>query len=139
MRIGLTVVVAASVGLAAFQLPARAEDKPAFKDDREKASYGLGVYWGSQMKRNNMDLDLDVLVSALKDTVAGRELKLTDQQASEAIRNYQQESRKKLAEKNKKEGDAFLAENKTKPGVKTQEIKLHDGSAELQYKVITEG
>jgi FKBP-type peptidyl-prolyl cis-trans isomerase len=133
-------MLAAVAGLAVVQLPARAEDKPAFKDDREKASYGLGMYWGNQMKRNNMDLDLDVLVGALKDTVAGKELKLTDQQASEAIRTYQQEARKKVAEKNKKEGEAFLAENKTKPGVKAQEVKLHDGTtAELQYKVITEG
>ena len=37
-----------------------------------------------------------------------------------------------LVEKNKKEGDAFLAENKKKDGVKT----LPSG---LQYKVLTEG
>src|ERR1700746_2251603 len=140
MRIGLTELLVAAVGLAVVQLPARAEDKPAFKDDREKASYGLGMYWGNQMKRNNMDLDLDVLFGALKDTLAGHELKLTDQQASESIRTYQQETRKKLAEKNKKEGDTFLAENKTKPGVKTHEVKLHDGTtAEFEYKGITEG
>jgi FKBP-type peptidyl-prolyl cis-trans isomerase len=142
MRIGLTVVVAVAgaLGLAVVQWPAQAEDKPAFKDDREKASYGLGVYWGNQLKRNNMDLDLDVLVGALKDTVAGHDLKLTDQQASEALKTYQQEMRKQTAEKNKKEGDTFLAENKTKPGVKTQEVKLHDGStAEWQYKILTEG
>lgn len=141
MRIGLTVLMAAALGLAELvQLPARAEDKPAFKDDRAKASYGLGMYWGNQMKRNNMDMDLDVLFGAMKDTLAGQDLKLTDQQASEAIRTYQQETRKKLAEKNKKEGEAFLAENKTKPGIKTHPITLHDGTtAELQYKVITEG
>jgi len=139
MRIGLKVLLVAAVGLAVVQLPARAEDKPAFKDDREKASYGLGMYWGNQMKRNNMDLDLDVLFGALKDTLAGHELKLTDQQASESIRTYQQETRKKLAEKNKKEGDTFLAENKTKPGVKTHDVKLRDATAEFQYKVITEG
>src|SRR5256885_1595901 len=39
-----------------------------------------------------------------------------------------------------KEGKEFLAANKKKPGVKTQEVKLADGSvAEMQYKVITEG
>src|SRR5690349_18643557 len=139
MRIGLTVILATIAGLALVELPAGAEDKATFKDDREKASYGLGMYWGNQMKRNNMDMDLDVLIGALKDTVAGHELKLTDQQASEAIRTYQQEARKQTAEKNKKEGEKFLAENKTKAGVKTQEVKLRDGTAEFQYKVITEG
>ena len=131
--------MATIAGLALVELPAGAEDKATFKDDREKASYGLGMYWGNQMKRNNMDMDLDVLIGALKDTMAGHELKLTDQQASEAIRTYQQEARKQTAEKNKKEGEKFLTENKTKAGVKTQEVKLRDGTAEFQYKVITEG
>jgi FKBP-type peptidyl-prolyl cis-trans isomerase FklB len=74
-------------------------------------------------------------------------LKLTDQQAAEAMRSYQMEARAKheqvqreLSEKNKKEGAAFLAENKTKPGIKTHTVTLEDGTtAEMQYKVITEG
>jgi len=61
-------------------------------------------------------------------------------QASETLRSYQAESRKKIAEKNKAEGETFLAENKKKPGVQTLEVPLPDGkSAEMQYKVITEG
>jgi FKBP-type peptidyl-prolyl cis-trans isomerase FklB len=44
----------------------------------------------------------------------------------------QAEKRNALTEKNKKEGDAFLAENKKKEGVKT----LPSG---LQYKVIKDG
>jgi FKBP-type peptidyl-prolyl cis-trans isomerase FklB len=44
----------------------------------------------------------------------------------------QAERTKQLAEKNKKEGEAFLAANKTKEGIKT----LPSG---LQYKVIKEG
>jgi FKBP-type peptidyl-prolyl cis-trans isomerase FklB len=125
---------------AAEDKPAAADTKPAFKDEREKASYAVGVFMGNQIKRSNMDVDLNVLVGAVNDVLAGKELKLTDMQASEAIRNYQQEARKKVAEKNKKEGDAFLAENKQKPGVKTTPVTLPDGtSAELQYKVITDG
>lgn len=42
------------------------------------------------------------------------------------------ENAKKVGEKNKREGDVFLAENKKKPGVKT----LPSG---LQYKVLKEG
>src|SRR5439155_26793393 len=46
----------------------------------------------------------------------------------------------KLAEKNRAAGEAFLAANKKKAGVKTHSVTLPDGtSAELQYKVITEG
>jgi FKBP-type peptidyl-prolyl cis-trans isomerase FklB len=83
---------------------------------------------------------MDAVVAAMKDVLAGKELKLTDAQAREAINAYQMESRKKVAEKNKKDGDAFLAENKKKPGVKTHDVKLADGTtAEMQYKVITDG
>ena len=40
---------------------------------------------------------------------------------------YQQEDRKKTAEKNKKEAEEFLAANKGKPGIKTQTITLPTG------------
>jgi FKBP-type peptidyl-prolyl cis-trans isomerase len=141
MRIGLTIILAIGVGFAMVQSPARGEDKPAdFKDDKEKASYGIGMYFGNQIKRSNMDLDFNVVSAAMKDALEGHDLKLTDQQAQEAIRGYQQETRRKTAEKNKKEGEAFLQANKTKSGVQTKAITLNDGTtAELQYKVITEG
>jgi FKBP-type peptidyl-prolyl cis-trans isomerase FklB len=64
---------------------------------------------------------------------------MTDEEVKTAISGLQkdlqakqQERAKVQGEKNKKEGEAFLAQNKTKAGVKT----LPSG---LQYKVITEG
>lgn len=142
MRIGKNVILAAGLGLALLPSSSRAADQPAasFKDDKEKASYGIGMFFGNQIKRSNMEVDPDVIFAAMKEVLAGKETKLNDQQASEAIRNYQQTERKKVAEKNKQEGEAFLAENKKKAGVKTKEVKLRDGTtAEMQYKVITEG
>jgi FKBP-type peptidyl-prolyl cis-trans isomerase FklB len=139
MRIALRILLV--TGVATAILPSvRAEDKPAFKDEKEKASYAVGMFVGNQIKRSNMDLDLSTVMQAVNDVLAAKELRLTDPQASETVRAYQMESRKKLAEKNKAEGDAFLSENKTKPGVKTLSVQLPDGKgAELQYKVITEG
>lgn len=128
--------------LATVALPrARAADeKPAFKDEKEKASYAVGIFVGNQIKRSAMDVDMNVLVQAINDVLGGKELRLTDMQASETIRSYQTESRKKMAEKNKEEGEGFLADNKKKPGVQTLSVALPDGkSAEMQYKVITEG
>src|SRR5512138_2140224 len=115
MNIGLKTFLAAGLGMAILQGPAQAADEKAaatFKDDREKASYGIGMYFGNQVKRSSLDVDMEVVIAAMKDVVAGKEMKLTDQQGSEAIRTYQTEARKKQAEKNKKEGEAFLAENK---------------------------
>jgi FKBP-type peptidyl-prolyl cis-trans isomerase len=134
------MLLMAALGTASALRAAAAEDKPAFKDEREKASYAVGVFVGNQIKRSNMDVDLNVLMSAVNDVLGGKELRLNDMQASEAIRAYQTEARKKIAEKNKKEGEEFLAENKKKTGVQTKSVALPDGStAELQYKVITEG
>src|ERR1043165_5516705 len=140
MKNGIKLILAGGLAAGWLQLCAGAEDKAAFKDDKDKASYGIGMYFGNQIKRGNLEVDMDAVVAAMKDVLAGKELKLTDAQGREAINAYQTESRKKVAEKNKKEGDAFLAENKKKPGVKTHDIKLADGTmAEMQYKVITEG
>jgi FKBP-type peptidyl-prolyl cis-trans isomerase len=146
MRIGLKLLLVAVVSAAVLQRAGAADEKPAadektaFKDEKEKASYAVGIFVGNQIKRSNMDVDLNTLVSAVNDVLAGKDLRLTDMQASEAIRSYQTEARKKVAEKNKKDGEAFLAENKSKPGVQTISVPLPDGTnAEMQYKVITEG
>ncbi len=141
MRIGLAVVVAAGVGLALAQTPARAaDDKSSFKDDREKASYAVGMSFGSMLKRSNMEIDLDVAVAAMKDFLAGKEMRLNDMQVNESIRSYQMEARKKVAEKNKREGAAFLAQNKTKSGVQVMTVALSEtNKVEMQYNVITEG
>jgi FKBP-type peptidyl-prolyl cis-trans isomerase len=140
MKIGLNTLLAVSLGLTLLPAAARAEDKATFKDEKEKASYAVGTFFGNQIKRSNMELDVDQIMLALKDVAAGRELKLNEQQAREAINTYQTETRKKLAEKNKKDGEAFLAENKKKDGVKIKEVTLPTGTkAELQYKVIKEG
>ncbi|HYG36377.1 MAG TPA: FKBP-type peptidyl-prolyl cis-trans isomerase [Clostridia bacterium] len=140
MRNGLTTVLAIGLGLACLPSLTQADDKAAFKDDREKASYAAGMSLGDMVKRSNMDLDPEVLSSAIKDVLNGRETKLTQQQAQETIGAYQAESRRKASEKNKKEGQAFLEENKAKEGIKIHPVTLPDGTvAELQYKILSAG
>jgi FKBP-type peptidyl-prolyl cis-trans isomerase len=134
------MLLVACLATATFQRVNAADEKPPFKDEREKASYAVGIFVGNQIKRSNMDVDLNVVLGAINDVLGGKELRLTDMQASEAVRSYQQEARRKIAEKNKKEGEAFLAENKKKSGVQIKSVALPDGTtAELQYKVITQG
>jgi FKBP-type peptidyl-prolyl cis-trans isomerase len=151
--------MAVGFGVALLQLPTAAQEKPAAtnvatnapklspQEQKERWSYAIGANIGNSIKRGGVELDVDILTGAMKDMLAGKESKLTDQQSQEAFKTYQVESRTKMedmrkvsAEKNKKAGEAFLAENKTKPGVKTQTVNLPTGgTAELQYKVITEG
>lgn len=140
MRIALRILLVICFVAAALPRAGAADEKPAFKDEKEKASYAVGMYFGNTIKRSNMDLDLNVMLQAINDMLAGKEPRLTDQQGNETVRAYQMESRKKLAEKNKTEGESFLADNKKKPGVQTLNVQLPDGkSAELQYKVLSAG
>jgi len=121
---------------------ARAEDKKVFEDKKQKTSYSMGFNIGSAWKRQGIeptDVDLDVLLSGLRDATLGKDSTINEQENKELLtafqselRNRREEKRKQLGEKNKKGGEVFLAENKSKPGVKT----LPDG---LQYKVLTEG
>jgi FKBP-type peptidyl-prolyl cis-trans isomerase FklB len=94
---------------------------------------------GANLKRQNVDINHDILVQAIKDGLSGGKTLMTEAEAQNTLRQFmtelqqkQEEKMKEAAEANKKEGDAFLAANKTKPGVFT----LPDG---LQYKIIKEG
>src|SRR5438874_2760114 len=57
------------------------EKKSEFKDDKERESYSIGMSIGNSIKSGGVDLDLDVMLGAMKDVLAGRELKLTDKEA----------------------------------------------------------
>src|SRR5436190_23769905 len=110
------LIMAAGLGLAFVQV-GLAEDKRELKDEKGKISYGIGMNIGNNLKRSGYDVDVDILAGAIKDVLSGKELRLNDAQAREALMNYQkelnakrEEERMKLAEKNRKEGEAFLAE-----------------------------
>jgi FKBP-type peptidyl-prolyl cis-trans isomerase len=114
-----------------------------FKNDKEKVSYAIGMWASSnlknQLKHDSIEIDEDTLMKAFKDNLAGASVKITEAQEREILmaltadlRTKRMEQQKQMVEKNKKEGEAFLAANKAKPGVKSFD-------SGLQYQVITEG
>ncbi len=116
-----------------------AQDTTTLKDQKEKLSYALGMDLGIQLRKQSIEVDPDILFRALKDGLSGGKTLMTEADARAAISALQAEMMKKMAEakialgeKNKTEGEAFLAENKTKEGV----ITLPSG---LQYKILKEG
>ena len=147
MRNGIKLFLIGALGLTFVRAAGAAEEKSELKDQKAKVSYSLGMNMGQYLKRGGFDVDLEVLTTAMKDVLTGKELKLSEQQAREVMMAYQkelgakrEEERAQKAEKNRKEGETFLAENQKKPGVKTHTVTLADGkTAELQYKVVTEG
>jgi FKBP-type peptidyl-prolyl cis-trans isomerase FklB len=124
--------------LAVLATPVNGDDKPAFRDQKEKTSYALGANIGSSFKRQDVEVNMDMFMKGLKDALAGNSA-LTEQEVRDTlaalqkdIRTKQEEKHKQLSEKNKAEGQKFLAENKNKDGV----ITLPSG---LQYKVLAPG
>jgi FKBP-type peptidyl-prolyl cis-trans isomerase len=99
---------------------------------KEKASYAIGLNWGKSMHRDSVDLDPDIILRGLRDGLAGGESLMTDEEAKAAIETFQVEFRTQIEENNKKEGDDFLAANKTKEGV----VTLPSG---LEYKILKAG
>lgn len=115
-----------------------AETNSVFQNDREKTSYALGLSAGRNWKRQDIDVDYDFILRGLKDSDSESPL-LTEEETRQTLAKFQQdviakqqEKRHQLGEKNKAEGDAFLAENKNKPDVITT-------ASGLQYKILTEG
>jgi FKBP-type peptidyl-prolyl cis-trans isomerase FklB len=118
------------LGISAFA----AEEKP-LANQKEKSSYGIGVNVGKRFRHETIDLDSDAFIRGIKDALAGKPLALSDAeltQVMETLRKDMETKNEQQAEKSKKSGDDYLAQNKTKEGVKT----LQDG---LQYKVLKEG
>ena len=116
-----------------------AEEKPVLKEQKDKISYSIGMNIGNNLKKQAIDVNPDALVSGIKDALSGGKALMTEQEVNDTLMAFQKEMAskqterlKELGEKNKKEGEAFLAENKKKEGV----ITLPSG---LQYKVIKEG
>jgi len=116
-------------------LPLFAQEKsPPLKDQKDKVSYSIGLNIGSNLARQNVEINADALSAGIKDAIAGKP-QLTQDQVKEVMTTFEkdmQAKQKAAGEKNAAEGTKFLEENKKKEGVKTT-------ASGLQYKLIKEG
>jgi FKBP-type peptidyl-prolyl cis-trans isomerase FklB len=136
MRRRLAMAMCATVALSGAALAA---DAPEIKNDKERISYSLGMDIGGNLKRGSVEVDPDMLAKGLKDSYGGGKTILTEEEARKTLTDFQRtlmakqaEAMEKLSEKNKADGEKFLAENAKKEGVKT----LPSG---LQYREIAPG
>ena len=70
------LILAAGLAVSLSQPLRAADEKSDFKDDKEKASYAIGMYFGNQIKRGNMEVDAETVYNAMHDVLAGKTLKL---------------------------------------------------------------
>jgi FKBP-type peptidyl-prolyl cis-trans isomerase FklB len=123
----ITATLISALSLTALQ----AEEAKTFNTDAEKVNYAIGLNVGSNFKQGNIEYDPAAFDQGMKDAIAGKP-GMTQQEAGEVINKYRADRQAALGAKNKADGEAFLAANKTKPGVKTF-------ASGLQYKVLAEG
>jgi FKBP-type peptidyl-prolyl cis-trans isomerase FklB len=116
-----------------------AEEDAVLKNEKDRLSYAIGMDIGNGLKRQNIDLNPEIVAQGIWDALSGGKTLLTEQEYRDTMTAFKQEMSKKqmaqmqeFSEKNQKDGENYLVENKTKKGI----ITLPSG---LQYKVIQAG
>lgn len=146
--VGLCVFAAPAFAQAPTAAPAAAPAAPGtlalpaiegLKTDNEKISYMIGLSMANSLKQVKDYIDPATLAKAVQAGLSGQGRLMTDEQAQQVGTAFgqfmQQKEMARIAEegaKNLAAGEAFLAENKTKAGVRTTE-------SGLQYQVIRAG
>lgn len=110
-----------------------------FTSNNDTISYIIGADIAKSFVRNSIDLNTELVFKGFKDAQSKADTIFTDEQIGKIMAAWQEEMKAKkqsqteiVVSENKKIGEAFLAENKTKEGV----VELPSG---LQYKVIKPG
>ena len=107
----------------------------------QKTSYAIGINFGTQVKNDEVPLEMDAFMKGVRDGMAGQN-QFTEQQMQEIFMQFQMDMQAKQQAKQaeqagkaveeKAKGQKFLEENKKDPEVKVT-------ASGLQYKVLTEG
>jgi FKBP-type peptidyl-prolyl cis-trans isomerase FklB len=129
----------AAFGVLFFTIQASAAEVNTLKTKKEMQSYAVGVDLAKNLRREGVVVDPQALAKGLFDKLSNKKLLLSDNQLRALLSEFQLETEKRLArpvrdsgQGNKKQGEAFLAANKSKPGV----VTLPNG---LQYLIIKKG
>ncbi len=134
----IKLVTAAVMGLMMTTAMA-ANDATSLSTDTDKLSYSIGADLGKNFKTQGIEINPTALAKGMQDGMGTAPLALTEQEMKDVLNKFQKDLMakrsaefNKKAEENKTQGEAFLASNKSKPGV----VVLPSG---LQYKIIEAG
>ncbi len=137
----LMIISCMALLVACSQSTETVAEAPPVSLDSEKAkfSYAIGMDIGKNLQDIGSNIETDVLLAALKDSLEGKEPRLPVKEAATIIQAFvKKQSEDKAAEQqiageqNKAEGLKYLAENGKKDGVTTT-------ASGLQYEVLTQG
>jgi FKBP-type peptidyl-prolyl cis-trans isomerase FklB len=132
-------ILMAAIGMALISGLATAGDKTELKSENDKVNYSVGYQLGSDFKRQEVNINKEALLQGIDDAIAGGEPLLSEQDRRAALQGMAQRARQARMEQlnrqsvdNLRAGEAYLAENAKKDGVKT----LPSG---LQYRILAPG
>jgi FKBP-type peptidyl-prolyl cis-trans isomerase len=134
------------------QAPAPAASTPAAKPaapgmsaaaaamtEKQRNSYMIGMDVAKSLEAIKDEVDVATMTQAMQAVFAGKPTTLSAAEAEQVRNSFSQQMQAKMAakaaeqgQKNLKEGEAFLAANKAKPGVRST-------ASGLQYQVIRQG
>lgn len=99
----------------------------------DKLSYALGLSMGNNFKSSGIQtLSVTDFANGVKAVYEGEKPEMTYDEAKQVINDFFTQMQREVNDRNRAEGEVFLAENKKKSGV----VVLPSG---LQYEVLTEG
>ncbi len=129
-------LMAALVAASVTSAPVLSQE---LESDSDRLSYTVGMDIGNSLAEQGMELDLDLLIEALRASYLGEETRLTTEEALAERDKFMQRRQQELeaertrdAETNLEEGQAFLAQNAEREDV----VQTESG---LQYRVIEAG
>jgi FKBP-type peptidyl-prolyl cis-trans isomerase FkpA len=110
---------------------AAANTAPADTADAD-TSYAFGVALGSDFKQAGLHFDYDALISGFRDSLEGKETRISMEEAIPLIQTAMREAMTRQTAENRQKGLDFLAENGKKTGIVTT-------ASGLQYELISSG
>ncbi len=94
-----------------FSSQVMGEEKGAPKTQKDKVSYVIGMDIGTNLKKQSIEVNPDLLFKGIKDGLSGNKPMMSDQEIKETIATFQKEIQakreemaKKIGEKNRKGG-----------------------------------
>ncbi len=147
--LGLSVSFAQNKNQTKEKSPTKTQSSVTLKTQGDSVSYAIGQNIYQNLTDPFLQMNFDILIKSIQDARSGKTAMPQDkvmecltalnkrgQERQAAMQKEENEKKKNemgpIIEKNKKDGEAFLAENKNKEGVKTT-------ASGLQYKVLVSG
>ena len=139
MKANHSIVWLTALGLVSLAAPLHAQESPVLQTQKDKLSYSFGVEMARNFARQEVAVDVDLLVRGLKDGLSGGKILISQKELRATMNEFQMQLQRKQAqdlrlasEANQKKGEAFLAQNKIRKDV----VALPSG---LQFEVLKPG